>query len=1415
MALLATGAGLVGTAVAANTAPDCFNIDYTGDGTDTNPYQVGNVDQLQCVQSDLTAHYELTSDIDASETSEWNSGGGFNPIGDDRNQFTGTFDGQDHTISGLTINRGSTSYVGLFGFIGAGGEVKNVGLDGVDITADGQVGAIGGENGGTIRDSYATGDIDDSGGQGGGIVGVNDGEVHNVYADVDITSDWHYVGGAIGDPASGSVSDSYAVGSVQADGSYYEGGFTGWSTLRSGEVRDSYWDTETTGQDTSKDDNSIGLTTSQMQGSSAATNMGDDLDFSSTWETVEAGGDATADGYPILAGLDRQAQIESQGIYNQLPSVDSVTRVDSTPTNADSVKYDVTFSSSASNVDTGDFTVTQVSPDASGTVASVDSSSGMTIRVTVGAISGDGEIRLDVDSSVTYTNGETYTIDNTAPAFSSSTSASIDEETTGTVIDIEASDDGTNNPDTNVDYSLGSASGSDAEDFSIDSSTGQITLDSKKDFETPDDSDTNNDYELIVTATDDGGNTNQQSVTVSVGDVNDAPTMSTDTRSLTAIDEDDTTNDGTTVSSILASPGTTDDADGDTLGVAVTAVDDTDGTWEYSTNNGASWQTVNDASPATDSALLLAEDDHLRFVPNGDVSGTVSGTVTIRAWDQTSGSPDTLADTSSSGGTTAFSTNTATTTVTVRDAPEVSSITRATTSPTNADSVDFDVIFSASVSGVDSGDFTLTTTGTATTANGDGDITVSGSGSIYTVTVANVQGDGDLGVDVIDDDSITIGATSVPLGGVGTSGGASDGSFTGGDTVTIDNTAPSVSTDSIVAETDGSGAVSDGSTVQVTATVTDASPVSTVEVDASAFDAGTISLHDDGPNSVSSDNQYSATFTVGANPSVGDQSVTVSATDAAGNGDSQAVASETLTVDLTAPTVSAFDISNPSGQDLRVTFESDEQLSTITASLSGAESATLARSDFTESGSGPYTYTATYSGSTDGNYDVTLDVAKDAASNDGASGQSGSVSISTGSGIETDDTPPSADAGSNRTVTVGERVTLDGSNSSDNAEITRYTWSLAGEDSYRTGETVSWTFDTPGEYTVELEVTDGNYNSDTDTVGVTVIKTDRNTSQQNATVNVTESTVWDNETTIRQQVTVPENATVTRAERVPLPVTENMSEPVRVTFTQNASMSSIEFPAGTNGTVTVVEFDQQQPAYDDTPGQSVRQFQITGSPGVTTATATIRTRIAESALQTAGINQSDVRLAHRTNGSWQILNTTVVEETNGKLVLEATAEGLSPFAVTAVGTPEAALSVEPTAGSTGDEFTLNAGNSTTPYGEIVSYEWSVGGETYTGETATVTPEAAGEYTVELTVTTDAGRTAIATMTLVVENETRSETTPDGTPDNSTQTDPSTPSTDDTGNESETTTGDSGPGFGLIVALVALAGVALLAIRKSR
>ena len=89
--------------------------------------------------------------------------------------------------------------------------------------------------------------------------------------------------------------------------------------------------------------------------------------------------------------------------------------------------------------------------------------------------------------------------------------------------------------------------------------------------------------------------------------------------------------------------------------MAVTAVDDTNGTWQYSTDTGGSWTDFN--NPNESAAVLLAADadTYVRFVPNANWSGTNTVGITFRAWDQTTGAAGSTADTTSNGGSTAFS----------------------------------------------------------------------------------------------------------------------------------------------------------------------------------------------------------------------------------------------------------------------------------------------------------------------------------------------------------------------------------------------------------------------------------------------------------------------------------------------------------------------------------------------------------------------------------------------------------------------------------------------------------------------------------------------------------------------------------------------------------------------------------------
>ncbi len=106
--------------------------------------------------------------------------------------------------------------------------------------------------------------------------------------------------------------------------------------------------------------------------------------------------------------------------------------------------------------------------------------------------------------------------------------------------------------------------------------------------------------------------------------VNTAPVLS-GANSFTAINEDNTTSSGTLVSALIA--GKISDVDGGTQGIAIIAVDNTNGSWQYTTD-GSTWNAV--GSPNQYNALLLAADanDAVRFVPNANYNGTVTNGIT-------------------------------------------------------------------------------------------------------------------------------------------------------------------------------------------------------------------------------------------------------------------------------------------------------------------------------------------------------------------------------------------------------------------------------------------------------------------------------------------------------------------------------------------------------------------------------------------------------------------------------------------------------------------------------------------------------------------------------------------------------------------------------------------------------------------
>jgi hypothetical protein len=162
------------------------------------------------------------------------------------------------------------------------------------------------------------------------------------------------------------------------------------------------------------------------------------------------------------------------------------------------------------------------------------------------------------------------------------------------------------------------------------------------------------------------------SASITVNLVNHAPVLDDPhDLSLNAIDEGNDTNVGTLISSILASSQHGDpitDADyGAVEGIALFSVDEDDGSWQYSTDNGSNWNDIDLPDPSASQALLLAADasTRLRFVPNPSFHETVTNGITFYAWDRTTGSNGDTADVADRGGATAFSTDSASASITV------------------------------------------------------------------------------------------------------------------------------------------------------------------------------------------------------------------------------------------------------------------------------------------------------------------------------------------------------------------------------------------------------------------------------------------------------------------------------------------------------------------------------------------------------------------------------------------------------------------------------------------------------------------------------------------------------------------------------------------------------------------------------
>ena len=232
-----------------------------GSGTAEDPYLIADGAQLARFASmvnggQTSINGKLTADIllnDISNWENWNESTApantWTPIGNSSQPFTGTLDGDGHSVSGIYINSTADDQ-GLVGYLGSGGTLQNLGVKASYIKGGNRVGGLCGWNYGTVSNCYNSGTVAGSsyvggvcgmnmmgnvincyntgnvtgGSEVGGVCGYNRGTVSNCYNSGSVTgTDIWFIGGVCGGNVFGNVTNCYNTGSVTGTGDYVGG----------------------------------------------------------------------------------------------------------------------------------------------------------------------------------------------------------------------------------------------------------------------------------------------------------------------------------------------------------------------------------------------------------------------------------------------------------------------------------------------------------------------------------------------------------------------------------------------------------------------------------------------------------------------------------------------------------------------------------------------------------------------------------------------------------------------------------------------------------------------------------------------------------------------------------------------------------------------------------------------------------------------------------------------------------------------------------------------------------------------------------------------------------------------------------------------------------------------------------------
>lgn len=332
------------------------------------PIEVSNGEDLREISNNLTQDYILVNDVDLSDEP-------FDPIGDTDEPFLGSIDGNGHVVNNLTVKN---HVGGVVGVLGQNGSVENLGVEGANITGAASGVIVGLNLGGTVVQSYATGNVtgdqsyatgNATGDIAGGLIGYHHtGVLADSYAQVDTEGDT--AGGIAGTVyregvpgiRSGTeivpdtvILNSYSAGSVRGE---VTGGTIGMLTVKTSYpkllLENIYWDVNVTGQvngvgevagideknlgrleNISEDELRLteeqgeGLTTSNMTGEAAAKSLSG-FDFAETWTTTDT--------YPKLAHRDtvvEEVEIEPRIVNDETRDDNDESNEDNDESNKD------------------------------------------------------------------------------------------------------------------------------------------------------------------------------------------------------------------------------------------------------------------------------------------------------------------------------------------------------------------------------------------------------------------------------------------------------------------------------------------------------------------------------------------------------------------------------------------------------------------------------------------------------------------------------------------------------------------------------------------------------------------------------------------------------------------------------------------------------------------------------------------------------------------------------------------------------------------------------------------------------------------------------------------------------------------------------------------------------------------------